>query len=194
MSVADGGYAGAVALADGRVILAAAVERELVHHTGNVAAAVRTIFAANGWDGWLPKEPPSYRGTPQLTRDLVRPAAERLFVIGDAAGYVEPFTGEGMATAFKTATAVVPFVLRGVERWRPNLACDWAREYRRLIVSRRIWCRTFATLLRYPRLTRVAVSAASRWPKLPRALAQQVIGERLHESTASRTKPEAVLP
>ena len=44
-----------------------------------------------------------------------RPRAA-LFVLGDAAGYVEPFTGEGMAWAFAAAEAVVPLAIRAIER------------------------------------------------------------------------------
>ena len=35
--------------------------------------------------------------------------------MGDAAGYVEPFTGEGMACALQGRRAVVPFALRAIE-------------------------------------------------------------------------------
>ena len=40
-----------------------------------------------------------WRGTPLLTRRESRLAANRLFLLGDAAGYAEPFTGEGMTWA-----------------------------------------------------------------------------------------------
>ena len=44
------------------------------------------------------------RGAPVLTRRRERVEARgRVFVIGDAAGYVEPFTGEGMSWAIEHA-------------------------------------------------------------------------------------------
>ena len=41
------------------------------------------------------RQPIDWMGTIPLTRRLARPAARGVFVLGDAAGYVEPFTGEG---------------------------------------------------------------------------------------------------
>mgnify|MGYP000400909409 CR=1 FL=1 len=38
----------------------------------------------------------SWRGTAKLTRKTSPVAAGRVLVLGDASGYVEPFTGEGM--------------------------------------------------------------------------------------------------
>ncbi len=185
MSVADGGYAGAVCLSDGRLIVAAALDRDFVRRSGNVASAVQTIFAVNGWGAVTFTDPHAFHGTPQLTRTVIRPAAERLFVIGDAAGYVEPFTGEGMASALVTATAVTPFVIRGVEQWESTLAVEWTREHRQLIQHRQLWCRAFAALLRHPRLTRIAVSVTSRWPNLPRALARQIVGKTSFRRSSS---------
>jgi flavin-dependent dehydrogenase len=40
-----------------------------------------------------------------------------LFVIGDAAGYVEPFTGEGMAWALAAADGLAPLAARAVGAW-----------------------------------------------------------------------------
>ena len=57
----------------------------------------RLAGAAGLWRGR------QWRGTPPLTRRAPSLAAERVFVLGDAAGYVEPFTGEGMAWALASA-------------------------------------------------------------------------------------------
>jgi flavin-dependent dehydrogenase len=50
-------------------------------------------------------DPLDWLGTLPLTRRTPRPAGHRVLVVGDAAGYVEPFTGEGMAWALATASA-----------------------------------------------------------------------------------------
>ncbi|MFM9170747.1 MAG: hypothetical protein ACKOTD_11730, partial [Phycisphaerales bacterium] len=46
-----------------------------------------------------------WRGTPALTRRRACVAAPRILVTGDAAGYVEPFTGEGLGWAIATGAA-----------------------------------------------------------------------------------------
>ena len=70
-------------------------------------------------------------GTIPLTRRLSRPAARGIFVLGDAAGYVEPFTGEGMAWAFAGAEAVVPFVIRATQSHERRLEREWIGAYAR---------------------------------------------------------------
>ena len=76
-----------------------------------------------------------WHGTPPLTSRPGRVAAERLFVIGDASGYVEPFSGEGMATALETALAVAPLADRSsarsgspslVDRWECDRSASWS--------------------------------------------------------------------
>jgi flavin-dependent dehydrogenase len=186
MSIANAGYAGAVCLSDGRLIVAAALDREIVRQMGSVAIAVSKVLGENGW-GNVCLERENFHGTPPLTRSVVQPASERLFVIGDAAGYVEPFTGEGMASALIAAQAVVPYVIRGVERWDCGLATDWTNKYRSLIQGPRLWCRSFASLLRYPILTRTAISLARHWPTLPNSISRRIIGasDRLRSQEGS---------
>ena len=107
MTCGAGGYTGLVRLEDGRLDVAAAFDASELRAGGPGAAAVRLLHEA-GWpapDG-LAELP--WRGTPPLTRQARQVAAERLFVVGDAAGYVEPFTGEGMAWALASGTAVAP--------------------------------------------------------------------------------------
>jgi flavin-dependent dehydrogenase len=86
--------------------------------------------------------------------------------IGDAAGYVEPFTGEGMAWALAAAVAVAPLADRAAGHWQPSLEREWESTYRRL-VSRRQWiCRVAAAILRRPWLTQAAIALLAHWPRL----------------------------
>ena len=110
MAVSRDGYCGVVRLEDGRVDLAAAVDRRAVAATGSAAAVVARILAATAGDrlaGLIlnaPLDTVTFRGTPPLTRaqDVATPAG-RILRVGDAAGYVEPFTGEGMGWALASA-------------------------------------------------------------------------------------------
>ncbi|MEM9789993.1 MAG: FAD-dependent monooxygenase [Planctomycetota bacterium] len=108
MSIARGGYVGAVQMADGGVHLAGALDPELVRRQGGPGAAVSAVVEAAGGgaiDGetrdWLAGS--SWCGAPALTRRRKRVAWGRCLAVGDAAGYVEPFTGEGMGWALVAA-------------------------------------------------------------------------------------------
>jgi menaquinone-9 beta-reductase len=172
MTCGAGGYTGMVRLEDGRLDAAAAFDASEVRGAGGPGAAAVRLLHEAGWpvpDG-LADLP--WRGTPPLTRRAGQVAAERLFVVGDAAGYVEPFTGEGMAWALASGTAVAPLAARGAERWRPELVRQWAAVHRRVISRRQTVCRAAAAVLRRPWLTRLMVDLLSRAP----VLAAPVIG------------------
>ena len=63
------------------------------------------------------------RGTLPLTRTTSSVTLPRTFLLGDAGGYVEPFTGEGMSWALSAAAAVVPLAERVVrEGWSASTA------------------------------------------------------------------------
>jgi flavin-dependent dehydrogenase len=109
-----------------------------------------------------------FRGTPPLTRRRADVAAERLFVLGDAAGYVEPFTGEGMGWAMAGAGAVVPLVRAAVAGWHPRLAERWRERHAAVVMRRQAICRAVAALLRRPLLTRTAVRILEAAPTLAR--------------------------
>ena len=64
-------------------------------------------------------------GLPSSAGVFLQLAAERVFLLGDAAGYVEPFTGEGMAWAVTSGIAVAPLALRAT-RVSARLAHDRA--------------------------------------------------------------------
>ena len=55
-----------------------------------------------------------FTATPTLTRRRRTIQRGRLFILGDAAGYIEPFTGEGIAWALASAAAIVPHILAHV--------------------------------------------------------------------------------
>ncbi len=160
------GYVGVVRLEDGRLDVAAALDAEYVRASGGPGQAVLPLLAAAG----LPPVPGlvglSWRGTPALTRRATRLAGERLFVLGDAAGYVEPFTGEGIAWALAAGLAVAPLAAEAAHGWRPALASAWAATYRRVVARRQYLCRAAAGALRRPRLARAVVRLLAHAPAL----------------------------
>ena len=135
MACGAGGYTGLVRLEDGRLDVAAAFDAAWVRAAGGPGRAAARLLREAGWPAPDRLEALPWRGTPALTRRPRRVAAERLFVVGDAAGYVEPFTGEGMAWALASGAAVAPLAARAVT-WRPELARRWADLHSRVVGRR----------------------------------------------------------
>jgi len=178
MACGTGGYVGLVRLEDGRLDVAAALDPAVVrmsHHPGHAAAA---ILQEAGFPEVPRLKDVPWRGTLPLTRQVASVARERLFLLGDAAGYIEPFTGEGIAWALAAARAVIPFALRAVERWDRALAAEWTRRYQQTVGRHQRTCRWLVKVLRHPALTTAMVALLSRLP----ALANPVL-RRLNQSS-----------
>jgi flavin-dependent dehydrogenase len=169
MAVDRYGYVGAVEAEDGRVNVAAAFDAEFLRAQAGPADAICEVLARAGvrFDaaslatvGWA--------GTVPLTRSLARPAASRLLVLGDASGYVEPFTGEGMAWAFAAAESAVPVAGRAMASWGRDIERTWVLDSARRAASQQRWCRLLALLLRAPLAVAPAIALLNRRPGLAR--------------------------
>ncbi len=163
MACAKGGYVGMVRIEEGRCVVAAALAPWLVARERGLGAAASAILAACG----LPPPPGGavWRGTPPLTRRPRGASQERVLAVGDAAGYVEPFTGEGMTWAMRSALAAADLAAGG---WAPATGPLWDRTHRRIVGARQRRCRAIALLLRAPPLVRLAVRALGLAPALAR--------------------------
>ena len=172
MACTRDGYVGVVRLEDGRLDVAAAMDHGRMRSSGGAAAAVGEILHAAGFPG-LPIAAP-FRGTPPLTRRRPRVAAQGLFVLGDAAGYLEPFTGEGIAWAMQQALLLAPIAreaisgptLQHAERWQ--LQCERFFRQRRRVCQAAIWMR------RYFDLGTFVVAVLSRFPGLASPLLRAI--------------------
>ncbi|MEM1444659.1 MAG: FAD-dependent monooxygenase [Planctomycetota bacterium] len=179
MFVGEGGYVGAVrtnALPDrdeqAGIELAAAMRPSLVKQCGGVAAAAERLVAqATGAPPtWLEEAGDMWRMTPALTASRRRVAAPGLLVVGDAAGYVEPFTGEGMAWALEAAdhaSGLVCATLRG-EQSREHVAQLWNRRCGRQRRLGRLWCWGTRAALRRPRCVAALTRGGQAWQDLTR--------------------------
>jgi flavin-dependent dehydrogenase len=166
MIAGRGGYAGIVRVEDGSLHVAAALDPAAVRAVRGPGPAVAAILEEAG----APPVPglcdARWAGTAALTRRRIHAAGERLFLIGDAAGYVEPFTGEGMAWAMASGLAVTPLALEACDRWRPSLASRWESEHARVVARRQRLSRMLARVLRRPHVTRALVDILARGPGL----------------------------
>jgi flavin-dependent dehydrogenase len=168
MAAGRGGYVGLVRIEDERLDVAAAFDASFVKAAGGLGPAADETLRGVGWPipAGLAEAP--WRGTPALTRRPVRLAERGVFVVGDAAGYVEPFTGEGMAWAVMSAAALAPIAARAIDRWEDSVARDWESAHERLIGRRQRGCRMIARALRSPRLTALGVRLLGLAPALVR--------------------------
>jgi menaquinone-9 beta-reductase len=167
MACASDGYVGQVVVEDGRVDIAAALDPVAVKTAGGTGELATLILEKAGFPPVAGLASLPWKGTPRLTRRAPRLGAHRVFVLGDAAGYVEPFTGEGMAWALAGATLVAPLVRQALaDGWSVDLLSIWQSSYQRAVRRRQTICRVTAAVLRRPRATRTMVRALSVLPWL----------------------------
>lgn len=168
MATGRGGYVGLVRVENGQLDAAAALDPAFVRAAGGLGPAARAILGSVGWPVIPGIESLPWKGTPALTRRPARVAGGGWFAVGDAAGYVEPFTGEGLAWAIASAAALAPIARRAAVRWDDRLVTEWERVHARIVGRRQALCRVVARVLRSPTLTRTAVRVLSVMPFLSR--------------------------
>jgi len=174
MACGNGGYVGLVRIEGGRLLIAAAMDPEFIRAQHGLGKAAHTILSGTGMPQVEGIERLPWQGTAPMTMRRCRVAIERLFVIGDSAGYVEPFTGEGIASALASGIAVTPLVLQAISGWEASHAEEWNRLHHRMFFHRQWRCRMISRLLRRQVLTRTVVSVLSRIPRLASPLVRSM--------------------
>jgi flavin-dependent dehydrogenase len=164
MACSKNGYVGSGRIEDGRLVLASACDPEYVKSSGGLAAASSAILAEAGFAPVPDIHEIHWRGTPALTRKATKLASHRAFVVGDAAGYVEPFTGEGMKWAICSSVALASIVLRALLGYEQRFELEWERKYREIVTSDQATCQLLAAGLRWPKLLSAALSIVSVAP------------------------------
>lgn len=174
MCVGAGGYVGLVRLEDNSLDVAAALSAEFLKHCGSPAEAVSVLLSDARCP--LPSDlfDVEWRGTVALTRRRERVAGERLFVVGDSASYVEPFTGEGIAWALLGALNVVPIVERGALVWKPALESEWEKVYRDEVRWRQRKTALVAGVLQNGVLRNVGAEVLARVPMLSSFIVESI--------------------
>ena len=165
MALVDDGYLGVARLADGRLCLGAAIDAAVARR-GALDRWLADAIARCGLPAIDGLSSASIRGTRPLTQRPARTAGRRIVLIGDAAGYTEPITGEGMAWGLAAAAAVAPFALNAGREWRPEFAAAWERTLRRDVYGGQYVNRLLAATLRRPRYARRVFAAAAALPSL----------------------------
>jgi len=170
MHCAAAGYVGAVRLEDDRINLAGAIDPRFMRKAGGPGPAARSVIrSAIGLDDPALAEL-RWCGTGRLTHTRRMIAGKRLYVLGDAAGYVEPFTGEGIAWALQSARDLIPIAADAARAWRASHEGEWSRirESRLRAAHRRCFLLTRA--LRNETALRWSLRAIDRSSWIARAI------------------------
>lgn len=181
MAVGRQGYVGLVRLEDGRLDVAAAVAPAAVAAAGSPAAAITGILR----EAFGPERAPipsaalhaaHVRATPPLTHrsPLTVGGCDAVVRIGDAAAYVEPFTGEGIGWALASARV---FAEAAASTACPAAcAARYQSGHERLFGSRHARCRGVARAVRSPRLLANAVRIAQVAPRVAASVLPWLVG------------------
>jgi flavin-dependent dehydrogenase len=167
MAIGRHGYVGLVRLEDGALNVAAAFDGAALAAAGGVAAAASQVLREAGFEPLPALALAAWQRTPALSRRSRPLAGHRYLLLGDAAGYVEPFTGEGMGWALMAALSSTPLALAALDNgWDDEFARDWSRSQAALMARRQRLCQALALVLRRPWSSRFLFDALRRWPSL----------------------------
>ena len=167
MNVAEGGYVGLVKLSDGRIHMGAALDPRACRKAGTATALIRKILSDCLGPRIAGLEKAKFFGVGRYTRRRTYPGAHRVLAVGDAIGYVEPFTGEGIAWAVCSAREATALLPDPDADWPECLVQSWAKRHH-IIIGRGQWlCRALRYMVRHPNLASAAVAFASAFPTIP---------------------------
>jgi len=185
MAIGKGGYCGLIRLEDSSIDVAAALHPSVLRQSKSPAKAISRLLsqAFQGTicpiDGTALNDM-SIRATPQLTHQTrpVDPDCRKLFRIGDAVGYIEPFTGEGIGWALLSARLASHAIISEAGHLRPatQAASYYQRSYHRALSKHHHRCRLVSLALRSPRLVSTSVQLASYFPKITGSVTQIITG------------------
>jgi flavin-dependent dehydrogenase len=168
------GYAGLFRLEDGQLDIAAALDAAAIKRRGGVGPLIEEVLRSSGLPVPATMADAKWHGTARLSQRRQRVFGDRYFVIGDAAGYVEPFTGEGIAWALATGAAVAPLALESLAAGTPLTGPAWNLTQRNLVGSRMRLCRIVSRSLRSPWLVHLAVQLLTWMPSLARPVVRSL--------------------
>jgi flavin-dependent dehydrogenase len=173
MQVSAAGYAGVVCRSESEIHVAACVDLSAVRSAG-LTFVMRELLARWRLSG-LDLDAARWRGTPYLSHQRSHFSAPRCFVIGDAASYSEPFTGEGMHWAMSGGERVARYALAAAQSSDfGTSAPEWDAFYRGTMLRRQRPSRWLARLLRMPRSARGLVDLIKACPGISGRVAARI--------------------
>ena len=187
MAVGREGYVGLARVEHNQLNVAAAIDKNAMKEHGPMALVASILQSCR-----LPVpdslSDAKWTGTLPLTRTSRLVAARRLFKIGDAASYVEPFTGEGMSWAITDAVNLSELLASSNAEDCDRIAAVWNEQWQSKLKSKQWVCRGLAGLLRRPRMASASLMAARFLPWIPQWLIARASG-----ADRAVSKPETTM-
>ena len=181
--VFDGGYAGLGPVEGGRLNLALIARVDALNACGNSPLRLFTermlknplLQARLGDD----RPGSAWKTIGPLRFNVRKPASHGAMFLGDAAGTIDPFSGEGMSNALRGAELALPFVIDALAAGgcAPKAADAWSHVWRDAFapVTRR--ARLIGRIFQHPRPASVAMGLL-RLPQGARVLPSLVAATR----------------
>ena len=176
MAVGRDGYVGLTQIAGQRLHVAAALNRRALQTEGP-RSLIEAILKESGAPRLIPDESPRWQGTPPLTAKAPHLGLERVFLVGDAAGYVEPFTGEGIRWALESGTAVASFAANASVAWKNSLVREWESWYSRTVGREQRLCRQITSGLKSATIRLLAHQVIRIRPRIASAIIARLNSE-----------------
>jgi flavin-dependent dehydrogenase len=175
MAVSPQGYAGVVEIEDRQLNIAAAIDPGHLQQSRSANSSLVSIFESAGLPIPTHLREATVKGTIPLTRTASKTSGHRIFLLGDSTGYIEPFTGEGMAWAASAASAVVPLIkIALTETWSRNLEAQWEATFRTIVSGEQKVCRLLSAALRRPRMLTPILTVCRIFPSLTQFLVGRI--------------------
>jgi flavin-dependent dehydrogenase len=155
----NGGYCGVQPIGQGQVNACAMVRADVAAEIGEVLPLHPTLRERSS--SWV--QTGDEVATSPLVFDKPRPLRRGVLCAGDAAGFVDPFVGDGITLALRGGQLAGEAAVRNDAEW-------YAREYRRKlgpVFESASWLRRLVDL---PTLLRKPILAAMRTPGVGRAV------------------------
>ena len=175
MAVSAQGYAGVVEIEDRQLNIAAAIDPGHLQQTRSANSSLVSIFESAGLPIPTHLAEATVKGTIPLTRKASKVSGHRIFLLGDSTGYIEPFTGEGMAWAASAASAILPLVKTALtETWSRNLEAQWEATFRTIVSGEQKVCRLLSAALRRPWMLTPLLTVCRIFPSLTQFLVGRI--------------------
>ncbi|MGH9554020.1 MAG: NAD(P)/FAD-dependent oxidoreductase, partial [Terriglobales bacterium] len=157
MACTNDGYVGMVRMQEEQINVAAALRTGFSRRAGSAGQAAASILQSCRLPVPRSLTQTVWHGTELLTRTRKKVSGQRIFVIGDASGYAEPITGEGMSWAMWSALSIFEFVMEGTSKWTSELGMRWQSIHNNVIRKRQQKTKLIASAIGNPILRSIAL-------------------------------------
>lgn len=117
------------------------------------------------------------RGAGPFLRAARAPGRGRLVLLGDAAGYVDAITGEGLSLAFQSAASLAEAIPRALAGGHPEqVLWRWGRSRERAYRHYAFWAHGLLEIAHRPKVRRTVIHGLGRTPGLFAWFVRQAVG------------------